>query len=160
MPAAEAGPAAVPTPLPAAAGLTDCRPQEVFVAANTLYNNGGTQRANWNGKNPTLHGPIPKRLSQYFDVSAFSEPAPFTYGNSPRMLSDLRAPRFVDTDLSGIKMIPIHDRIKAEFRAEAFNILNRLNANNPTATLNSASFGKILSAADPRIMQFALKYVF
>ncbi len=133
-------------------------PQEVFVAANTLYNNGGTQRANWNGQNPTLHGPIPKRLNQFFDVSDFSEPAPFTYGNSPRMLSDLRAPRFVDTDLSGIKMIPIHDRIKAEFRAEAFNLFNHPTFGPPDTTLGDGTTGIVNSQVNlPRQIQLAAK---
>jgi hypothetical protein len=58
------------------------------------------------------------------------------------------------------RLFPIRERQHIEFRGEAFNILNRLNANNPTATLNSATFGKILSAADPRIMQLALKFIF
>jgi len=133
-------------------------PQEVFVAANTLYNNGGTQRANWNGQNPTLHGPIPKRLNQFFNVGDFSEPAPFTYGNSPRMLSDLRAPRFVDTDLSGIKMIPIHDRLKAEFRAEAFNLFNHPTFGPPDTTLGDGTTGIVNSQVNlPRQIQLAAK---
>jgi hypothetical protein len=40
------------------------------------------------------------------------------------------------------------------------NVLNRLNANNPTAILGSASFGRILTAAEPRIMQLAMKFMF
>ena len=43
-------------------------PQQVFMAANTLFNNGGTQRANWNGRSPKLHTPITKRLNQSFDT--------------------------------------------------------------------------------------------
>jgi len=45
-------------------------------------------------------------------------------------------------------------------RIEAFNLPNRFQKNNPVINLNSPTFGKILSAGDPRIMQFALKYVF
>jgi len=39
-------------------------------------------------------------------------------------------------------------------------VLNKANFNNPTSALNSTNFGRILSAGDPRIMQFALKYDF
>jgi hypothetical protein len=56
-----------------------------------------------------------------------------------------------------------------QVRAEAFNLPNHLNPALPIAALNQGTFGKIqadisgtsgLSAGDPRILQFALKYVF
>jgi len=47
-----------------------------------------------------------------------------------------------------------------DLRAEAFNIINHSNFGNPVSSLNSGSFGKIQTTGDPRIMQFALKYVF
>jgi len=47
-----------------------------------------------------------------------------------------------------------------EFRAEAFNVLNMMVPGSPNTSLNSTLFGQVTSALDPRIMQFALKYVF
>ena len=47
-----------------------------------------------------------------------------------------------------------------ELRLEAFNVLNRLRLGSPVTNLNSPTFGQILSALDPRIVQFAIKYVF
>jgi hypothetical protein len=50
-----------------------------------------------------------------------------------------------------------------EVRAEAFNVLNKFqpNASAPFSTaLNTPTFGTILAAQPPRIIQFALKYVF
>jgi hypothetical protein len=35
-----------------------------------------------------------------------------------------------------------------------------VNLNAPVVALNNASFGRILTAGDPRIMQLALKYTF
>jgi hypothetical protein len=54
----------------------------------------------------------------------------------------------------------IRERQKLEFRAEAYNVTNSLRVDNPITVLNNARFGQITTAADPRIMQFALKYVF
>ena len=55
---------------------------------------------------------------------------------------------------------------RLEFRAEAFNVMNSLIREIPTAnessflTFNSNTFGLINSSRDARIMQFALKYSF
>ena len=81
-----------------------------------------------------------------------------TYGNLG--INQFEGPGILQFDLGVSRLFPVRERQRIEFRAEAFNALNRLNASNPTATLNSANFGKILSAADPRIMQVALKFVF
>jgi hypothetical protein len=54
----------------------------------------------------------------------------------------------------------VREAQKLEFRAEAFNVTNSFHANNPVTNLNSGNFGQVTSAKDPRIMQFALKYVF
>jgi hypothetical protein len=48
-----------------------------------------------------------------------------------------------------------------EIRAEAFNLTNSLRRGNPGASVSSANtFGRTLSNGGPRVMQFALKYVF
>jgi hypothetical protein len=49
---------------------------------------------------------------------------------------------------------------KLEFRAEAFNVTNSFIMNTLVTNFNSGNFGQVTSAKDPRIMQFALKYVF
>jgi hypothetical protein len=50
--------------------------------------------------------------------------------------------------------------LSLQFRSEFFNIFNRANFGNPTASLNSSSFGVITSSALPRDIQFGLKLVF
>jgi len=47
-----------------------------------------------------------------------------------------------------------------QFRAEVFNLANHANFGLPVADLNSANFGRIFSAAAPRLMQFACKLIF
>ena len=64
----------------------------------------------------------------------------------------------VDMHLS--RTFQIRERQSLQFRAEVFNLPNRLNAGAPTTGLNITNFGKVTTASDPRIMQFAFKYVF
>jgi hypothetical protein len=49
---------------------------------------------------------------------------------------------------------------RVEGRVEAFNLTNAVRPNNPNTTLTAATFGRVTSVQDPRIMQFALKYTF
>jgi hypothetical protein len=48
----------------------------------------------------------------------------------------------------------------AQFRMEAFNLLNHTNFGSPGTNINSGSFGVINSAYSPRILQFALRLSF
>jgi hypothetical protein len=54
----------------------------------------------------------------------------------------------------------VRERQTFQFRAEAFNMPNLTNLLLPTTSLNSNLFGRITTASDPRILQFAVKYVF
>lgn len=136
-------------------------PQQVSMAANTLYNYGGTQRANWNGRNPMTHGSIVDRLNDYFDVSDFSSPGPFTYGNSPRTLGALRAPGLIDLDLSGVKNTHLAEGMTLQFRAEAFNLFNHPQFGPPDTSLGDGTTGTITTQVNnPRELQFALKLLF
>jgi hypothetical protein len=49
---------------------------------------------------------------------------------------------------------------KLDFRAEFFNLFNKPNFFNPDSTVLDSTFGQVLGAADPRIIQFSLKYSF
>jgi hypothetical protein len=91
-------------------------------------------------------------------VSRFTVNAPGTFGNSGR--NNLRGPRYFNTDIALIKDTRILENTSLEFRAEAFNIFNNVNFNNPNTNRSAAQFGRITSAQDPRILQLALKLVF
>jgi hypothetical protein len=59
------------------------------------------------------------------------------------------------------KDIPLHgERYRVQFRAEFFNLFNRVNFSDPGTTISSAGFGSIKGANDPRIGQLALKFLF
>jgi hypothetical protein len=121
----------------------------------------GTTRPNWNGRNASKDGRIEDRLGAAFDTSAFTINAPFTFGNAPRLMPNLRGPRATNFDISLFKNIPISDRFRAQFRAEAFNAFNHVQFGIPTTAITSNTFGRITSQQNsPRDVQLALKLLF
>jgi hypothetical protein len=88
-----------------------------------------------------------------------TNPALRTYGTLPRNF--FRGPGRSNFDLSLAKSTPIFgEHLRAEFRAEFFNIFNTAQFLNPTTGITSALFGQITTTADPRIIQFALRLKF
>jgi len=121
----------------------------------------GTQRPNWSGNNPTRSGAITDRLGAYFDTSVFAFNDPFTFGNAPRIMPNLRGPANANVDLSLFKNTRITERVKLQFRMEAFNSFNRVQFQIPNTSINSAAFGRISAQANsPRDIQLALKLLF
>jgi hypothetical protein len=121
----------------------------------------GTQRPNWNGNNPERDGRMQDRLGQYFDTSVFSINAPFTFGNAPRLMPNLRAPGTSNFDLSVFKNTRINERFQVQLRAEAFNAFNRVQFGNPGTSITATTFGRISSQQNsPRDIQLALKILF
>jgi hypothetical protein len=100
----------------------------------------------------------PQIRQQWFDVSAFATPTPFTFGNLGR--NTLEGPGFANVDYSIFKNIRVHEGHNLQFRAEMFNIFNRTNYNLPGASFGTPSFAVISSTQPARQIQFALKYLF
>lgn len=71
-----------------------------------------------------------------------------------------RGPAFKDVDLSLVKTTAVTERVKVEFRADAFNLFNRVNLYNPISDMSSGQFGVSPAAFDPRQMQLGLKILF
>jgi hypothetical protein len=103
-----------------------------------------------------------RTINNWFNGTAFALPALGTYGNSVRNGYD--GPGFKTVDLSLVRQFSLSGARKIEARVEAFNAFNWFIPGNPGVNLSSATtFGKITSfsaAASPRIMQFALRYLF
>jgi len=132
------------------------------ISANNVSGlNNPTEYGNWDGQNATLHTDIHSRLNKSFDTSHFSQPKAFTLGNAPAYLNSLRGPGLNSTDLSLFKDFGATERVKVQFRAEAFNVLNHVQFSNPNTSVTSTSFGAITSQANnPRQLQFSLKFLF
>lgn len=130
-------------------------PQTVTNSVTTL-NGGGPSRANIIG-NPVL--PRNQRtLQRWFNTSAFAAPPNYVYGDSIR--GSFAGPGKVNFDVSLHCEFSLAERVRAQFRAEAFNITNTPKFGSPGTALGTSSFGVISSAAEPRRIQFALKLLF
>lgn len=128
---------------------------------NTANAGNHALRPNLTGVSPVEPGSISSRLNKYLNPAAFSQPAPFTFGNAPRTLSNVRAPGLHNIDFSIFKNFPVTSRVTAEFRAESYNLLNQVVFGAPNQVLTSSQFGVISSQANtPRELQFALKILF
>ena len=105
-------------------------------------------------------GNVADRLSAYFDPTAFVPPTAFgDFGQLGRNI--LRGPKQIDTDLSIMKAFPVTESQSVEFRAEFFNLFNNVNFDNPINIASSGNFGQIVdTTTGPRVIQFALKYMF
>jgi hypothetical protein len=103
-------------------------------------------------------------LNNWFNPAAFAQPALGTHGNATR--NGFESPGSRVVDLSLVRSFRFLETHRIEARVEAFNAFNwtRLglgtNMGDPIINLSSATFGRILSSGDPRVMQFALKYSF
>lgn len=110
-------------------------------------------------------------LAEWFDINAFQENSTGTFGDTGKNI--LRGPRFLDADLAAVKNAKITERLAMEFRAEFFNAFNNVNFGKPDGNLADlgTSFGQITGlaggsssntygTAQPRIIQFAVKFSF
>jgi hypothetical protein len=121
----------------------------------------GGQRPNQVLANPLCANPNP---SCWINPAAFAQPAFGTLGNLGR--SSVPGPDFWEIDASLFRSFRIREHYHIDFRVDAFNLTNSFRAGVPstlltaggsgvTTTVNSAQFGQILTAMDPRILQVA-----
>ncbi len=134
-------------------------------------NNGLANRPDWISSLDLPGGFVdanPQRGVQWFNPAAFVNPALYTFGNTPRAISQFRNPGAIIVDLSVFKTFTITEKLKLQFRAEAFNAPNHVNLGTPNTsfgagpggTNNNDAFGRITGSRDPRLMQLGLKLLF
>jgi Carboxypeptidase regulatory-like domain/TonB dependent receptor len=133
-------------------------PLSINPAQNNTGGFGFNQRPNIvPGVNPV---PQNQDINDWINPAAFSQPDPFTFGNAPRFLSDLRGPHFINWDMGIQKYWNFSESMRLQFRFEMFNALNHPNFFNPDTNLGDATFGTITSAFPARSLQFATKFYF
>ena len=107
-----------------------------------------------------IKGSATSRLHEWFNSACFTQPAAFTFGNEPRLDPTLRAPGVANWDASAYKNFPVtqNEKINLQFRAEAFNLFNRVQFGYPGLTEGQANFGVVNNQLNnPRLLQFSLR---
>jgi hypothetical protein len=97
-------------------------------------------------------------LSNYLNPSSFGLPDIGTLGNIGR--NSILGPKTWSFDVALSRVFRFRENKRIEFRAEAYNLTNSFRPGNPNTTVTNNTFGVIRTSSDPRIMQYALKYVF
>jgi putative ABC transport system permease protein len=86
------------------------------------------------------------------------------YGNATRYNPKLRQFPNLTENMSITRVFPIHESVQLEFRAEAFNVFNRVRFGTGSTQLQDPNFGRLTSSGDllntPRQLQLALKLYF
>ena len=97
-------------------------------------------------------------VTNYLNPSSFVLPALGTLGNSG--MGSIAGPGTWQFDTALTRTFQVREAQKLEFRAEAFNLTNAFRMQDPVTNFNANNFGQVTSSYDPRILQFALKYLF
>ncbi|GGH02724.1 TonB-dependent receptor [Silvibacterium dinghuense] len=130
-------------------------------------NNGDSRDPIRPNVNPDFHGKVIQGgPTQYFNPAAFSNPVSGTYGNAGR--NSLVGPGFANLDVSARKETQLFENLRAQFRAEFFNVLNHTNFGTPNEVVYTAAgdtpsptAGVITATASTsRQIQFGLKLLF
>lgn len=139
----------------------------VTTGTDTTLTGTGAPRPNQILPNVYCVNPNP---SCWINPKAFSTIAGSALGTLGNVGSGtILGPGYLTVNMALSRLIRFKEHQSIELRGEAFNLLNNFSPGYPAAGvstttiatgLNASNFGQVQIAADPRIMQFAIKYVF
>jgi hypothetical protein len=135
-------------------------PLTAILGGSSVVNLGSDRvaRPNLTG-NPEL--PKSERtVARWFNIGAFTLPGPSPQAFGDAGVGVMRGPGFANFDFSLAKSIRVDEKRYFQFRTELFNALNHPNFGPPDIRRQASTFGQILTAANPRIIQFGLKLMF
>jgi hypothetical protein len=103
----------------------------------------------------------PRNGRPYFDPSQFSENALGTPGTAKRRF--FYGPGMDNYDMALLKNVRLTESKSLQFRLEGFNVFNHAQFFGPQSVdgnINSSSFGQVVSANPPRLVQLGAKFFF
>ena len=130
-------------------------PFNIVVPYDNANVGSGTQR-------PTLVGQLlpsgfHQTLGHWFNVNAVTA-IPYTFGNLGR--DPLRQEGVHGLTFGLFKETQLTESKSLEFRSEFFNLFNTPFFGPPDSGFGDSTFGQVLGAGDPRLIQFGLKFIF
>ncbi len=112
----------------------------------------GTLRADYTGQRIAVDRPT---LAQFFNTAAFSVPSPGAFGNSARNL--IVGPGQRNASMSLMKTVQIRQGRSLSLRVQANNVFNTVQFGSIDTTVNSPTFGQVLSVRSMRSVQFNVR---
>jgi hypothetical protein len=98
-------------------------------------------------------------VNNYYISTNLALPTTYPWGNVSR--NSERSNAFYQADLGLHKAFPLwSESSNFDFRAEAFNVLNKVNYSSPNSGFGGSSFGQITTAFPARQLQLAAKIIF
>jgi hypothetical protein len=123
-------------------------------------NNYGVDEPDYSGGRLELN-PNPRNGRPYFDTSQFTENALGTPGTAKRRF--FSAPGLNNYDLAILKNLHLSESRSLQFRLEGFNAFNHAQFFGPQSVdgnIGSSTFGRVVSADPPRLVQLGAKFFF
>jgi hypothetical protein len=108
----------------------------------------------------------PRNLTAAFDTTKFDtvsgdQPNSYNYRQFPTSFNNLRSDATNNADISMLKNFHILERVKLQYRFEAFNALNRPQFAAASLSATSKAFATITSQANSsRVVQMGLRLTF
>jgi len=137
----------------------DGTPENPVYFGTDFANSGTPNRPNIVPGQSILLPSSQRTAQQLFNVNAFSDPAPYTFGNAGRNI--LPTPGTEVFDLALQRKFALTERMGLQLRLESFNLLNHPNWGIPGQYPDFGPFfGKIFASGEPRRFQFGLKLEF
>jgi hypothetical protein len=96
-----------------------------------------------------------------FNTSVFSVLPAFTPRTNPWQYEGLTGPRYINLDTTLSKVFAIRERLKLEFKVEAYNLTNTFIASDPDVNVTSSTFARELNQLNTgREIQYTLRLLF
>jgi hypothetical protein len=104
------------------------------------------------------YGPVSGHYYLNADQTKWTDPTLGSFSTTPRSICC--GPGENQWDITVSKRINLDEVRYFQFRADIFNLFNKTQFVNPDGNFSNSTFGQVLQARDPRLVQFALKFYF